>query len=195
MTHAPTTGIPIAPGICVVNAVTVPAPSAKVLRLCSVGARRKSRFLALGAEERRFFGAPKKKNADWSPAQADIFISRPFFVGGAFKKKKVPPPPPPSPPPLPPSPPFNIGPRAGAHVSGYVFRCERRKKNGGAEKNFGGRNCFWEGRKSYLATEHHNEAAPKKKKEPRFFRLGTEKYDFRAPKEQRPRRSKRLSLS
>ena len=35
----------------------------------------------------------------------------------------------------------------------------------------------------------------KKKKEPRFFRLGTEKYEFRAPKERRPKRSKRLSLS
>ena len=57
----------------------------------------------------------------------------------------------------------------------------------GTEIVFGARNCFWGSRKSYLATEHHNEAAPKKKKEPRFFRLATEKYDFRAPKEQRPR--------
>ena len=55
----------------------------------------------------------------------------------------------------------------------------------GAEKKIGGR-------KSYLAAEHHNEAAPKRKeKKPRFFRLGAEKYDFRAPKEQRPNNRKR----
>ena len=137
MTHAPTTGIPIAPGICVVNAVTVPAPSAKVLRLCSVGARRKSRFLALGAEKRRFFGAPKKKNADWSPAQADIFISRPFFVGGAFKKKKVSPPPPAFPPPLTPLPPLQYWAEGRSPCVGL------RDSLRTAEKKWWGRKKFW----------------------------------------------------
>ena len=61
-----------------------------------------------------------------------------------------------------------------------------RKKNVGPQNFLGGRNIFFGGRKRYLAAEHHNEAAPKKKKKPRFFRLGAEKYDFRAPKEQRP---------
>ena len=76
-------------------------------------------------------------------------------------------------------------------MSGCVIRCERPKKNvgpktfWGAEKTFWGAICFWGGRKSYLAAEHHNEAASEKKN-PRFFRLGAEKYDFRAPKEQRP---------
>ena len=48
---------------------------------------------------------------------------------------------------------------------------------------------FLRGRKSYLAAEHHSEATPEKnknKKKTRFFRLGAEKYDLRAPKEQRP---------
>ena len=45
------------------------------LGLCSLGARRKSRFLVLGAEKRRFFEAPKKnKAADWLPAQADLIF-------------------------------------------------------------------------------------------------------------------------
>ena len=55
----------------------------------------------------------------------------------------------------------------------------------GPKKNWGPKFLLG-GRKSYLAAEHHNEAAPKKKKKPGFFRLGAEKYDFRAPKEQRP---------
>ena len=38
------------------------------------------------------------------------------------------------------------------------------------------RKIFLGGRKSYLAAEHHNEAAPKKKIKTRFFRLGAEKY-------------------
>ena len=47
----------------------------------------------------------------------------------------------------------------------------RRKKQKSRRKIFLG------GRKSYLAAEHHTEAAPKKtKKKPRFFRLGAEKY-------------------
>ena len=48
----------------------------------------------------------------------------------------------------------------------------RRKKQKSRRKIFLG------GRKSYLAAEHHTEAAPKKtkQKKPRFFRLGAEKY-------------------
>ena len=42
-------------------------------------------------------------------------------------------------------------------MSGRVIRCERPKKNVGPKNLVGGR-------KSYLAAEHHNEAAPKKKK-------------------------------
>ena len=43
-----------------------------------------------------------------------------------------------------------------------------------------------EGRKSVFAAKHHNnEAAPKKKTNPILFRLGAEKYDFRASKEKR----------
>ena len=36
-------------------------PRMQLLGLCSFDARRKSRFLGLGAKKRRFFGAPKKK--------------------------------------------------------------------------------------------------------------------------------------
>ena len=36
-------------------------PRMQLLGLCSFDARRKSRFLVLGAKKRRFFGAPKKK--------------------------------------------------------------------------------------------------------------------------------------
>ena len=36
-------------------------PRMQFLGLCSFNARRKSRFLVLGAKKRRFFGAPKKK--------------------------------------------------------------------------------------------------------------------------------------
>ena len=64
------------------------------------------------------------------------------------------------------------------------------KKMWGRKKKLGCRKFFGGGRKSYLAAEHHKETAPekkkKKKKTTRFFRLGAEKYDFRAPKEQRP---------
>ena len=38
-------------------------PRKQLLGLCSFDARRKSRFLVLGAKKRRFFGAPKKKKA------------------------------------------------------------------------------------------------------------------------------------
>ena len=65
-------------------------PRMQLLGLCSFDARRKSRFLVLGAKKRRFFGAPKKKKS-----------RRKIFLGD---------------------------------------------------------------RKSYLAAEHHNEAAPKRKK-------------------------------
>ena len=60
------------------------------------------------------------------------------------------------------------------------------KKMWGRKKSWGGRKEKLGGRKSDLAADHHIEAAPKKKKKTRFFRLGAEKYDFRAPKEQRP---------
>ena len=46
---------------------------------------------------------------------------------------------------------------------------------------------FFGGSKGFWAAEHHNKAAPKRKEKSRFFRLGAEKYDFRAPKEQRPK--------
>ena len=45
-----------------------------------------------------------------------------------------------------------------------VIRCERPKKIVGPKIFLGGRNLFLGGRKSYLAAEHHNEAAPEKKK-------------------------------
>ena len=38
-------------------------PRMQLLGLCSFDARRKSRFLVLGAKKRRFFGAPKKKRS------------------------------------------------------------------------------------------------------------------------------------
>ena len=38
-------------------------PRMQLLGLCSFDARRKSRFLVLGAKKRRFFGAPKKKKS------------------------------------------------------------------------------------------------------------------------------------
>ena len=79
-------------------------------------------------------------------------------------------------------------------MSGCVICCERPKKNVGPQKKIGGRKKNWGGRKNYLAAEHDNEAAPKKKKKPRFFRLGAEKYDFRAPKEQRPRHQNKSRL-
>ena len=76
--------------------------------------------------------------------------------------------------------PKNIAPQAPAEKADFWFWAPNKKI-------IGGRNFFGGGRKSYLAAEHHNEAAPKKKK-PIYFRLGAEKYDFRAPnKEQRPR--------
>ena len=77
----------------------------------------RSRFLVLGAEKRRFFGA--------------------------LKKKKVP---------------KNI---------------------------FGGLKIFWGGRKSYLAAEHHNEAAPKKKTKKNAW--APKKTTLGRLKEQRPR--------
>ena len=73
-------------------------------------------------------------------------------------------------------------------MSGCVIRCERPKKNVGADFFFG------VVEKKYLAVKHHNEAAPKKKKKPRFVRLGAEKHDFTAPKEQRPRKKGKSKL-
>ena len=70
-------------------------------------------------------------------------------------------------------------------MSGCVIRCERPKKKCGAEKKNWGLKIFLGGRNNSFVAEHHNEAAPKKKKKKtRFFRLGTEKYDFSAPKKE-----------
>ena len=88
------------------------------ISLCSFGARRKSRFLVLGAEKRRFFGAPEKK-------------SRKKFLGA-------------------------------------------EKKIGGFEKVIWPPNTITRWRRK------------KQTKKTRFFRLGAEKYDFRALKERRP---------
>ena len=52
---------------------------------------------------------------------------------------------------------------------------------GGLNKIFGGRKYIWP--PNTIITRRRRK---KKKKKPRFFRLGAEKYDFRAPKEQRP---------
>ena len=49
-----------------------------------------------------------------------------------------------------------------------------RKKKLGPKKKIGGRNFLGGGRKRYLAAEHHNEAAPKKKKA-EVFPLGGRK--------------------
>ena len=87
-------------------------------------------------------------------------------------------------------------------MSGCVIRCEQRKKNGGAEKKICGPKMFLGAEIVFGGVGKVNyppntitRRRRKNPKEPRFFRLGTEKYDFRASKEQRPRRSKRLSLS
>ena len=50
-------------------------------------------------------------------------------------------------------------------MSGCVIRCERPKKIVRPKKKFGVR-------KSYLAAEYHNEAAPKKRKKNEVFPLG-----------------------
>ena len=73
------------------------------LGLCSLGARRKSRFFVLGAEKRRFFGAPKKKTPIGHPPKPIFFLGH-FSLGGAdflfcFRVPPSPflPPPPPHP--------------------------------------------------------------------------------------------------
>ena len=57
----------------------------------------------------------------------------------------------------------------------FVLGAKTRRFFGAPKKKRSRLKIFLGGRKSYLAAEHHNEAAPKKKK-PRFFRLGAEKY-------------------
>ena len=129
--------------------------------LCSVGARRKSRILVLGAEKE------KSRRLVTRPSRF-YFLGR-FSLGGGVFFFRVPPRPSLPPPPHPPLQYLN-------KYEGGVFILRSV-----------GPNFFWGGRKSCFAAEHHNEAAPKKKKKkPRFFRLGAEKYDFSAPKEQRP---------
>ena len=75
-------------------------------------------------------------------------------------------------------------------MSGCVIRCERRKKKCGAEKKNLGAESFLGGVEKVIwppnTTKRRRRKKKKKKKKPRFFRLGAEKYDFRAPKEQRP---------
>ena len=51
----------------------------------------------------------------------------------------------------------------GAHRKSRFLVLGAEKKISRRKKKFGGRNCFGGERKNYLAAEHHNEAAPKKK--------------------------------
>ena len=161
--------------------------------LCSLGARRKSRFLVLGAAKRRFFGAPKKK-------KKRRLVTRPsrFFWGGGRKKnwgvekviwppntitrrrrkkkkkKKI---------------------RLGAENYGFkrrFFRAPKKKKNADwspAQAGFVWRGAEKKNWRVEKVTWPPNTITRRrgKKKKTRFFRLGPEKYDFRAPKEQRPR--------
>ena len=136
-------------------------PRMQLLGLCSFDARRKSRFLVLGTKKRRFFGAPKKKKS-----RRKIFLGdRKSYLAAEHhneaapkkkKKKRV----------------FRLGAEkycSLAEKADFWFWAPKKKKaaekkNWGVKKNCGGRKCFGGGRKSYLAAEHHNETAPKKKK-------------------------------
>ena len=154
-------------------------PRMQLLGLCSFDARRKSRFLVLGAKKRRFFGAPKKKK---TPPKIFLggrksYLAAEHHNEAAPKKKKF----------------LRLGAEkycSLAEKADFWFWAPKKKKaaekkNWGAKKNWEDRKVLGEGRKSYLAAEHHNETAPKKQTND-FFRLGAEKYDFRPPKEQRP---------
>ena len=70
-------------------------------------------------------------------------------------------------------------------MSGCVIRCERPKKNCGAEKKLGAENKIG-GVEKVIWPPNTITRRRQKKKKARFFRLGAEKYDFRLPKEQRP---------
>ena len=132
----------------------------------------KKPIFGFGRQKRRLFGAPKKKEAtDWSPAQADFFVLGRFSLGGGdfcFLG-------------FPPHPPYqylNIYEVRGL-FSSYGASGARNSESRGRRREdsdrharqqsanthtHGGRILFGGGRTSYLATEHHNEAAPKKKK-------------------------------
>ena len=154
-------------------------PRMQLLGLCSFDARRKSRFLVLGAKKRRFFGAPKKKK---KPPKIFLggrksYLAAEHHNEAAPKKKKF----------------LRLGAEkycSLAEKADFWFWAPKKKKaaekkNWGAKKIWEDRKVLGEGRKSYLAAEHHYETAPKKQTND-FFRLGAEKYDFSPPKEQRP---------
>ena len=67
-------------------------PRMQFLGLCSFNARRKSRFLVLGAKKRRFFGAPKKKKKRqkifWGGRKS--YLAAEHHNEAAPKKKKKP---------------------------------------------------------------------------------------------------------
>ena len=64
-------------------------PRMQFLGLCSFNARRKSRFLVLGAKKRRFFGAPKKKkNAEKYFWGVEKVIWPPNTITRRRRKKK-----------------------------------------------------------------------------------------------------------
>ena len=56
-------------------------PRMQLLGLCSFDARRKSQFLVFGAEKRRFFGAPKKKER----SRREIFLVAAKYFWGIEK--------------------------------------------------------------------------------------------------------------
>ena len=66
-------------------------PRMQLLGLCSFDARRKSRFLVLGAKKRRFFGAPKKKKSRrkifWGDRKS--YLAAEHHNEAAPKKKKA----------------------------------------------------------------------------------------------------------
>ena len=166
------------------EARVVVEPRMQLLGLCSFDARRKSRFLVLGAKKRRFFGAPKyiKSRQKIFLGGRKSYLAAEHHNEAAPKKKKKPRF-------------FRLGAEKYCSLGArrksrfLVLGAEKTKKppkknNWEAKKNWGGRNFLGRGRKSYLAAEHHNETASKKKK--KKIRMGSEKYDFRPPKEQRP---------
>ena len=173
------------------------------LGLSSFGARGKSRFLVLGAGKRRFFGAPKKKQSRRLVTRPSRFFLGRFLLGGPILFLLEFPPPSPPPPlqylnkyevrgvfssyGAPGARTSQSRARrredsdrharqqqnANTHTHGVPALCGAEKKIGGPKKSFGARSFFGGGRKSYLAPEHHNEAAPKKKAE--VFPLGRRK--------------------
>ena len=124
-------------------------PRMQLLGLCSFDARRKKkesrRKIFLGGRksylvaEHHNEAAPKKKKAEVFPlGRRKILLLR------RPPKKPI----------------FGFGRRKNKKTA--------KKKKWGQKKNWGGRNFWGGGRKSYLAAEHHNETAPKKKKKTVF---------------------------